>query len=360
MKKKSILYAVSGEGMGHAIRSKVIIKHLLKRYDVHIISSQRAYKYLSKHFKNVTEIEGMYILYRDNSVMRAKTVVFNVRDLPKSLVRNTSKMFRIILKNKIDLIISDFEYTSNYVSKIFGIPLISIDNIHMLTKTRYKIPKGYRTIAVQAKSVIRSLIQAADHYLITTFFKLPVHKKDKKKVDLVSPILRKKIFDAKLRDKGHILVYQTSDSYSELIHILTQLEEPFIVYGMHKNKKIKNVTLKTFDENKFIKDLSSCSGVILNGGFTTISEALYLKKPILCVPVKKQFEQVFNATYIEKLGYGLKYDELSKESVAYFLKKLPEFKLNLAAYNSGDNSLLFEKLEKVIKKLSKKKKFLVK
>ena len=49
-----ILYAVQGEGMGHAIRSKVIIDYLIKKkHEVIIIAPDRAYDFLSKHFKDV-------------------------------------------------------------------------------------------------------------------------------------------------------------------------------------------------------------------------------------------------------------------------------------------------------------------
>ena len=35
-----------------------------------------------------------------------------------------------------------------------------------------------------------------------------------------------------------------------------------------------------------------------------MSEAVYLRKPMLSVPVERQFEQVLNALYLQQLGYG--------------------------------------------------------
>jgi uncharacterized protein (TIGR00661 family) len=44
--------------------------------------------------------------------------------------------------------------------------------------------------------------------------------------------------------------------------------------------------------------------VIANSGFSLICEALYLGKPYLAIPVRHQFEQVLNAYYVDKMGYG--------------------------------------------------------
>ena len=46
--KKVIFYCICREGMGHAIRSSVIIDRIKDKYDVYIFSSDRAYKYLNE------------------------------------------------------------------------------------------------------------------------------------------------------------------------------------------------------------------------------------------------------------------------------------------------------------------------
>jgi len=42
-----ILYGVVGEGMGHAMRSRVVLDHLVARHDVQVVVSGRAYDYLA-------------------------------------------------------------------------------------------------------------------------------------------------------------------------------------------------------------------------------------------------------------------------------------------------------------------------
>ena len=85
-----------------------------------------------------------------------------------------------------------------------------------------------------------------------------------------------------------------------------------------------------------------------------VSEALYLKKPILSIPVKNQFEQVLNAKYLEELGYGEYQTKTTPEIIKDFLKKLPEYEKNTKKYKQEGNKILFKEVDKAIKEVLKK------
>ncbi len=53
---------------------------------------------------------------------------------------------------------------------------------------------------------------------------------------------------------------------------------------------------------------------------------LHLGKPYLAVPVRNQFEQIFNAFWLDRTGYGAFWEELTKERVESFLFNLPHFR----------------------------------
>ncbi|WP_263641099.1 glycosyltransferase family protein [Methanobrevibacter arboriphilus] len=75
--KIKIFYSVCGEGMGHAVRSGVILEELTKKenkekYDIYIFSSDRSYRYLKNKFDNVYEIGGFNTVYENNEVKKQK------------------------------------------------------------------------------------------------------------------------------------------------------------------------------------------------------------------------------------------------------------------------------------------------
>ena len=66
-----ILYGVVGEGMGHAMRSRVVLDDLVERHDVQVVVSGRAYDYLNKRASEhlaVKKIWGLTIVAEDNEV----------------------------------------------------------------------------------------------------------------------------------------------------------------------------------------------------------------------------------------------------------------------------------------------------
>ena len=70
-----ILYGVTGEGMGHATRSKVTCEHLIASgHEVKIVVSGRAHAFLAKSFPDVVEIKGLTIKYVDNAMDRDGSV----------------------------------------------------------------------------------------------------------------------------------------------------------------------------------------------------------------------------------------------------------------------------------------------
>jgi len=169
---------------------------------------------------------------------------------------------------------------------------------------------------------------------------------------LVAPIVRDIICQAPVSSRKHVLVYQTSSSLSGIKGMLHQIPElEFYVYGYNKEEKDKNVVFKTFSEGGFVHDLASAKAVIANGGFSFISEAVYLKKPVYAFPLQNQFEQFINAAYIEKLGYGRHFPELKADALKAFLYDLPHFTRNLAAYHQQGNILLLQTLEKHLEAL---------
>ena len=64
--------------------------------------------------------------------------------------------------------------------------------------------------------------------------------------------------------------------------------------------------------------------MIAGGGFSLLSECVYLHKPALSIPVAGQFEQTLNARYLERLGYGEYAEAPTPEAIGAFLERLPE------------------------------------
>src|SRR5580692_6926640 len=166
---------------------------------------------------------------------------------------------------------------------------------------------------------------------------------------LFPPLLRQEILDAKSTTGEHVLVYVTSPA-PELAKLLGTVRCRFIAYGFGREGRNEtgNILYKKPSLDGFFADLTSSSAIVANSGFSLVTEALHLGKPYLAVPVNHQFEQIFNAYWLEKSGYGAYWEQLDKERVEAFLYNVPHYREALAAYPRTGNRALLEKLDALI------------
>lgn len=349
----NIAYTINGEGMGHASRSSVVIDHLLSRgHRVMIFSSGRKpASFLNHRFGAVAEVTGLHMVYYDNKVRRFQTAVSVLRNAT-GIRRDLKQMQEILADRRPDVVITDFDFHGEIIARSYHIPLISIDNIQYITQAKFRVAPEDLIDYELNYAVAKMLVPRADYYLISVFDSPELRSlKKKDTVFFVPPLIRKKIIDAKPKRGEHILVYQTSDSYTQLFSVLMQSSEQFIVYNAKYKTPVKNVICKEFNEDSFVQDLATSKAVIVNGGYNVITESLYLKKPILTIPIKNFFEQKLNGLMLQKLGYGVMVKRLSKSVLTDFVARLSQFEGNLATV-SFDPSVTLQKLDEILIRLS--------
>ncbi|HEY7405490.1 MAG TPA: glycosyltransferase family protein, partial [Candidatus Angelobacter sp.] len=165
------------------------------------------------------------------------------------------------------------------------------------------------------------------------------------------PIVRQEVLSTTPSSGDYALVYVTSPA-KELAALLKQVRYKFIAYGFGCEGQDGNVLFKKPSMDGFLRDLAGAGAVIANAGFSLVSEALHLGKPYLAIPVQNQFEQIFNAYYVEKVGYGAFWEELSKEKIESFLFNLPVYAEKLASYPRSGNQALLAKVDELVATLS--------
>lgn len=327
------------------MRSRVILEHLFAQgHEVEMVASGRAVDFLEKRFgdkADVNRIRGLHIVYEENRVRRGKTLFENVLGGTAAIPDQIATYFRLIDDFKPECVISDFESWTYYYGKLHRLPVFSIDNMQVLN--RCVIPddviEGHRADFEIAKAFVKGKLPFCDHYLITTFFRPEVRKDN---TTLFPPILRPEILAATPSRGEHLLVYQTAEGNDGLAETLEKTGLECRVYGMRRSitsEEVEgNLRYRPFSEAGFITDLATARGVVAGGGFTLLGEAVYLRKPMLSVPVRGQFEQVLNARYLEKLGYGRFAETLADpRAVLDFVAGIEKHEAALASYAQDGN-----------------------
>ncbi|MBM7118584.1 MJ1255/VC2487 family glycosyltransferase [Archangium primigenium] len=335
-----ILYGVVGEGMGHATRSRVLLEELTREHEVQIVVSGRAKDYLSKRFENVHGIWGLTLAYEGNSVKKLQTLLQNLSGAVKGWPHNIRQYFELAESFKPDVVVSDFESFSYLFGRNHRLPVISVDNMQIINRCKHEpeLLAGWEDDFEGTRALVKAKLPGCFHYLATTFFYPPVRKE---RTSLLPSILRPEILAAKSEPGEHLLVYQTTTTNTALPDILKQSGLTCHIYGLRRDLtedvRDGNLLYRPFSEKGFIDDLRTARAVVAGGGYTLMSEAVYLRKPMLTLPLKGQFEQVLNALYLEKLGYGMHASELTVDVLRDFLQRVPRCQEALKGYEQDGN-----------------------
>jgi uncharacterized protein (TIGR00661 family) len=125
-----------------------------------------------------------------------------------------------------------------------------------------------------------------------------------------------------------------------------------LVYGAYDGLKEdaveRNLRYRPFANEGFIEDLRRCRGVVASAGYSLMSEAVYLRKPMLALPLAGQFEQEMNARYLDRLGYGTRAPALDGPALERFLERDRLHQEALAGYEQDGNVETLEAADRAI------------
>lgn len=353
-----ILYGVVGEGMGHATRSRVVLEHLCAaNHEILVVVSGRAHQFLKERFVDranfrLEEIHGLHLKVADNEIDRSASFWSNLEKVPSGLRKNIEVYDKVVGDFSPDVVVSDFESWAYFFARFHQIPVVSIDNMQVIQRCAHEpdllVSDGVNWDFQLSKLIVKSKLPGAYHYLVSSFFFPRVRKR---RTSLVPPILRPEILRAERQPGDHVLVYQTSPTDTTLVPMLKRMSKyQFRVYGMGQEGNEGNVSLRPFSERGFIEDLSSARAVVAGGGYSLMGEAVHLGVPMLSVPIRGQFEQLLNAKYLDRLGYGHYAETLSEDRLDIFLSDLDNMDQRLASYpRQEDNRMTLDCLDELLR-----------
>jgi uncharacterized protein (TIGR00661 family) len=337
-----ILYGVQGEGMGHAMRAGVVLERLAREHEVRIVASGRAFEYLAERGPHVHEIWGLSFAKDGAEVRIAQSVLQNLLGAVGGWPRDVRAYLELAEAFHPDVVISDFESFSVLFAQRHRLPILSIDNIQMLNRCKHdaELLRGYRRDFELARAYVAAKVPRAFHYVITTFFYPELRRK---RTTLVPPIVRPDVVAARSEPGEHLLVYWTGDDAA--LRVLARAGVACRIYGRlgagEEDLVDGSLTHCAFSPWRFVDDLRTCRALVTGGGFTALSEALYLRKPVLSLPLAGQAEQQLNARYLARLRYGAFAPALTDEVLERFLEELPRYEEAVAAYAQDGNEVAF-------------------
>ncbi|CAN5530628.1 glycosyltransferase family protein [soil metagenome] len=281
-----ILYAIQGTGNGHISRAMEIVPLLKERADVDVLVSASQWDlplpfpvdYRMKGFGFVFGKKGGVDILNTYLEMDSLQLMREIRNLPV---------------DKYDLVISDFEPVSTWACKLKKKVCIGLSN---QAATLHPLAPKPETIDPFGKLILERYAPCTQQYGF--HFKAFDDK-------VYTPIIRKEVRHAAISDHGHITVYLPSFDDELILNKLRHYTNTrFEIFSKQRKSmyRERNFSVFPLNNSSFIRSMASSSGVISNAGFGAVSEALFLNKKCLVIPMKTQFEQQCNAAVLESMG----------------------------------------------------------
>ena len=339
-----ICYGVMGDARGHVSRALAIAREL-PHHEFLFIGGGKIRIFKEKGYQ-VENVPVLPTIIRNNRVDCVATVAHALVGFGR-MAPAIKKVRAIIKEFDPHLIISDYEFITPRVARLMGRPCVSLDNQHLLTHCLYKPPPGQHLSRYLTCSLIRYLFSDASLYLVTSFLALP--PANRALTEVFPPLIKQKLQEYQPTEGEHALVYLRGNNCALLIERLKRSKRQFVIYGLGAKPPDGNLLFKKASEDDFLADLATCHYVIANGGHSLISEALYLGKPILCLPVQFFYEQFFNAYFLAQKGFGhYSMDNAPREDIiGGFEERLDQYRARIKEYSFWGNKQIAARLEEL-------------
>lgn len=301
-----ILYAIQGTGNGHLSRARDIIPLLQKKGEVDLLVSGKQVD-ISLPYEIKYKLHGLYFVFGKKGGV----------DLYKTFKQAKSKQFikeiRSVPVESYDLVLNDFEPVTAWACRLRKKECIGLSHQSAVLSPKAPVPD---TVDPIGKLVLQSYAPTTSAYGFH-FQSYDDHT--------FTPVIRQQIRELKPTDNGHYTVYLPSYDDEHLQDMLTRLPDVrWEVFSKHCKTPVvtNNVSIQPVNNEGFIKSMTSSTGILCGAGFETPAEALFLKKKVLVIPMKNQYEQHCNAAALEKMGVPVvkKFKKKHLPKIAEWLK----------------------------------------
>ncbi len=329
---KKCLFIINGLGLGNSTRCYAIIEQLrllCPEMEAHVLTSGNGLEFFrdKAEIASLSPMENFFYSVKNNQISAWRTLL-SVGRLARLAAIKKRQVLETLHRIQPQVVVTDSEYTVGPARRM-GIPVVAVNNSDVVVSEYFRRSDTPWSIAGQFW-----LVEFMD-YLFHRFFvdavvspaptRLPTRHKRIRRVGLI------------LRDEVHRMApapepFRNPRALREILCMLSGS-----TLGTRKNLLFHDLPYRVAvigrtgpsDEKVHYYGrlmhntpyLARAELLVVNGGFSAVSEALALNKPTLVIPVPRHAEQYVNAMLVRDLGRG---DLTTEDTVIERIKEIYE------------------------------------
>ena len=277
----------------------------------------------------VRRLPTLEFKYKNNrSVSSAATLLGFLGNLPKYF-RLVSQFDAVVREVQPDAILNFFEP----IAALFALthrrrpPVVAVGHQFMFQHPAFiHTPQWWGQFCLR---VYTGLLGARATKLALSLYEVP--DLPRKKMVVGPPILRKQLFALTPDPDGNFtLVYLLNHGYAQQIIAWSEKNPATRLHCFYDKpdapaefQQSPSLTFHRLDGEKFLRMMAGCRNVVCTAGFESVSEAAWLGKPLLVVPVENHIEQQLNAMEAQQIGLGVADASFNLDRLAELPDRLP-------------------------------------
>jgi uncharacterized protein (TIGR00661 family) len=282
-----VLYAIQGTGNGHISRALEILPALKKRVEVDVLIS-------GMHSELSLPCEVNYRLNGLGFKFGKRGGVDYFSTWRHGNFKGFIREIHNLDLSSYDLVINDFEPVSAWAARRQHVPCVGLSNQAAIFFHENTHIKDFQSNLSRRLFKHYAPVDAAYGFSYTSSPPF-----------ISTPVIRKSIRESFRQRKDYYLVYLPFYKDSKIIRALSRYKSvKWKLFSKHSNKPFEQLNVKVYpiSESHFNYALTACKGVLCGAGFGTTTEALFLGKKLMVIPMKNQYEQLCNAEILRSFG----------------------------------------------------------
>lgn len=301
---RRFLFCIVGVGAGNTTRNLAILRELeaLGPCEIRIAAQGRARELLSRHYQTIGLREIGYS--KDGSFSALSIIKANLA-FPLRFWQNMTQLESIMRNYEPHLVVADSDFYCLRPARKLGMRLASINNSALVVETIRREGNLPSNCAFSYNVIERSdywLQRRFPHRVLCPAVE-PLPGLARKFVQ-IPPMVRPDI--TPLPEPGEEVVVLTGGSGIDAASIdLSNLSGiPITMLGTALTRVPGHAVHAGFTLD-VMQHLRRAKVLVIQGGFSSLSEAVALRVPTVIVPISNHAEQWTNGRIVERLGFGI-------------------------------------------------------
>lgn len=327
-----VLFAVQGDGRGHMTQALAVAPmlrragHEVCAATVSVGGRQRPPAFFRKGLGAPVEpLVGTTFATGDDGRIRLGATVAKAVGSWRALSQSLDAMTALIEEHEPDVIVSFYDS----LTALHGLwrpeeaPVVAVGHQFMFEHGIYPFAPGQPVQRAAMRAYTRFVGASASARLALSFYDAPEASGE---VLVVPPLLRPEVMRLRgAMSDGSLLIYLMEPAMAVDLAAWSDRHPEVEIHcfsAARPHQHSRALTFHALSGEAFLARMATCRGVVCTAGFETVSEAMWLGKPVCMVPTPGHYEQRCNALDAAQQRAGISAPDLARGLDA-FLRYLP-------------------------------------